>query len=48
MPIDEYDVSPCDNCDMPCDGWEAQFCCTRCHWLFGEDTPCDDCDPMDI
>lgn len=45
----DYDC-PCDDCgerDM-CDGWEAQFCCTRCQWMFGELTPCDDCNPADI
>lgn len=46
----DYDNCPCDDCPTKdvCDGWEAQSCCERCHWLFGEDTPCDDCDPMDI
>ena len=37
---------PCDNCDMTCDGWDAQFCCTLCQYLGGRD--CDDCDPWDI
>ncbi len=45
---DEYNPCPCDNCDIPCDGWEAQFCCERCEWICGENTPCEDCDPMDI
>lgn len=42
---DEY---PCDACDYNCDGWDAQFCCTLCMYLYGDDTPCDTCDPMDI
>lgn len=37
---------PCDNCDMNCDGWDAQFCCTLCEYLGGRD--CEDCDPWDI
>lgn len=49
---EEYldDDYPCNNCSMSdyCDGWEAQFCCTLCHYICGDDTPCDDCDPMDI
>lgn len=46
----DYDPCPCDDCGMEesCDHWEARYCCTRCRWLFGENTPCDDCDPMDI
>lgn len=45
-----FDEDPCEDCasaDM-CDGWEKRFCCDRCHYIFGEDTPCEDCDPMDI
>ena len=48
---DEYlDDYPCNNCPSAdyCDGWEAQFCCTLCHYNYDGDTPCDDCDPMDI
>lgn len=42
------DDCPCDDCPNKdyCDGWEAQFCCTLCHWHGNEH--CDDCDPMDI
>lgn len=45
-----YDDCPCNDCGMSemCDGWEAQFCCTRCMWQFDGDPPCEDCDPMDI
>ena len=44
---DEY---PCDACDYKdsCDGWDAQFCCTLCMYLYGDNTPCNTCDPMDI
>ena len=44
-----YDDNPCEDFERAyfCD-WEARFCCTRCHYVFGEDTPCEDCDPMDI
>lgn len=42
---DDY---PCNNCPSAdnCDSWEAQFCCTLCHYY--NDEHCDDCDPMDI
>lgn len=41
---------PCDSCEMydHCDGWDAQFCCTLCEWLSGDETPCDICNPADI
>lgn len=43
---DYYD--PCVHCPTKdaCDGWEAQFCCTRCRALGLDD--CDNCDPWDI
>ena len=45
-----HDDCPCNDCGMweMCDGWEAQFCCTRCAWMFDGNTPCDICDQMDI
>lgn len=48
---EEYDDDcPCNTCEDKdfCDGWEASYCCARCHWLYDGDTPCDICDPMDI
>ena len=44
----EDDDFPCDTCPDAewCDHWEAQFCCTLCHWYGTE--YCDDCNPMDI
>lgn len=43
---DDY---PCDSCSSSdaCDSWEAQFCCTLCHYNFDEPN-CDECNPMDI
>lgn len=47
---DDYNGGhPCDTCSSRdlCDGWEAQFCCTLCHYY--DDYPdCEHCDPMDI
>lgn len=46
---DYYDEEyPCDDCQNrdTCDGWEARFCCTLCHYNGLED--CDNCNPMDI
>ena len=43
---DEDEMSPCEDCDYPCDGWEAMFCCRLCHFLCTED--CENCDPMDL
>lgn len=42
------DEDPCETCGKQdwCDGWEARYCCTRCHYLGAED--CENCDPMDI
>lgn len=40
---DDY---PCNHCDQKCDGWDAQFCCTLCHYNGAED--CENCDPWDI
>ena len=44
---DEY---PCNNCPTKdyCDGWDAQFCCTLCMYLYEDDTPCDTCNSEDI
>ena len=40
---------PCDSCSDRefCDGWEARYCCTLCHW-YSDEPDCDDCDPWDI
>lgn len=40
---------PCDTCNLAdsCDGWEARFCCTLCHY-YSDDPDCSNCDPMDI
>ena len=48
--LDELnDDRPCNDCDFYCDYWEARYCCTLCRWIYGDnETPCDDCDPMDI
>ena len=45
----EEDYYPCDECPDSdhCDGWEARFCCTLCHY-YNEDPCCEDCDRMDI
>ncbi len=46
--MDESDYL-CDTCchrDF-CDGWEARFCCTLCHY-YSDDPDCENCDPMDI
>lgn len=45
----EYPCNSCPSSDT-CDGWEAQFCCTLCHYLYDDEDgpPCDTCDPMDI
>lgn len=43
---DESEISPCDDCDYHCDGWEAMFCCRLCHFLGAEN--CDSCDPMNL
>lgn len=40
---DDY---PCNHCDQKCDGWDARFCCTLCHYNGVED--CENCDPRDI
>ena len=41
------DECPCDSCDLPCDSWEAKYCCTLCHW-YSDNPDCEDCNPMDI
>ena len=38
---------PCDSCDLPCDSWEAKYCCTLCHW-YSDNPDCEDCNPWDI
>ena len=44
---DDYrEPSVCDNCEIG-DGWEYQFCCSKCYEDYGE-CPNPDCDPMDI
>ena len=40
--------SPCSDCPVTCDHWESRFCCALCRYTYGEDTPCDTCDPGDI
>lgn len=44
------DTCPCEDCEYAdsCDNWEAEFCCDLCRWQYGDDTPCDTCEPMDI
>lgn len=42
----EEDDYPCNHCDQKCDGWDARFCCTLCHYNGTED--CDNCDPWDV
>lgn len=39
---------PCDTCGRDCDIWEMQFCCKLCIYHYGNDTPCENCDPYDI
>ena len=49
MDEDIYDYreqSVCDGCEIG-DGWECQFCCSKCYEDYGE-CPNLDCDPMDI
>ena len=44
---DDYkEPSVCDDCEIG-DGWECQFCCSKCYEDYGE-CPNPDCDPMDI
>ena len=45
--MDDY---PCDSCAMKnnCDGWDAQFCCKLCMYLYDGEPNCDDCNPEDI
>ena len=38
--------SVCDDCEIG-DGWECQFCCSKCYEDYDE-CPNPDCDPMDI
>lgn len=46
MEDDYREPSVCDDCEMG-DGWECQFCCSKCYEDYGE-CPNPDCDPMDI
>ena len=43
---DYREPSVCDNCEIG-DGWECQFCCSKCYEDYGE-CPNPDCVPMDI
>ena len=43
---DYREPSVCDDCEIG-DGWECQFCCSKCYEDYGE-CPNPDCDPMDI
>ena len=46
-PVDDNkEPSVCDDCGIG-DGWECQFCCSKCYEDYGE-CPNPDCDPMDI
>ena len=45
-PIIEEDDYPCNHCEQTCDGWDARFCCTLCHYNGAED--CENCDSWDI
>ena len=45
--MDEEEI-PCVDCDRDCDGWEMQYCCAYCMWVYEDDPPCDRCDPMDL
>ena len=43
-------IYPVDDCKIG-DGWECQFCCSKCYEDFDGELPegyCDDCDSMDI
>lgn len=47
----KMDNYPCDDCSMrdDCDGWDAQFCCELCQYLYEDDElPCDTCNKEDI
>ena len=46
MDDDYKEPSVCDDCKIG-DGWECQFCCSKCYEDYGE-CPNPDCDPMDI
>ena len=47
LPDDDYkEPSVCNDCEIG-DGWECQFCCSKCYEDYGE-CPNPDCDPMDI
>lgn len=50
-PVYDYKgYSVCDDCEMG-DGWECQFCCSKCYEDFDGELPegyCDYCDSMDI
>ena len=44
---EEFSDFPCDSCEYPCDGLDARYCCTLCHY-YNDDHDCTDCDPWDI
>lgn len=50
-PIDDYkEPSVCDECEIG-DGWECQFCCSKCYEDYDGELPdgyCDNCDLFDI
>ena len=46
MEDDYKELSVCDDCEIG-DGWECQFCCSKCYEDYGE-CPNPDCDQMDI
>ena len=46
MEEDYKEPSVCDDCEIG-DGWECQFCCSKCYEDYGK-CPNPDCDPMDI
>lgn len=45
--VEDYrEPSVCDDCEIG-DGWECQFCCSKCYEDYGE-CPNPDCEPWDI
>lgn len=36
---------PCIRCELKetCNEWDAQFCCTLCKHLYGDEASCDTC-----
>ena len=45
-PMVAEDDYPCNHCDQKCEGWDARFCCTLCHYNGTEE--CENCDSWDI